>query len=120
LRFLGADAALFRTGWFVESLATQVLVIFVIRTQGGPFRSRPSTWLVVTSLAVVVIALVLPFGPAGSPLGFGPLPVRFFPVLTALVGTYLVTVEVVKRWFYRRVALSFVSGPAATPPGGNR
>src|SRR5262249_57630242 len=75
LRFLGADAALFHTGWFVESLATQVLVIFVIRTQGSPLRSRPSAWLVVTSLAVVVTALLLPLGPLASALRFVPLPV---------------------------------------------
>jgi Mg2+-importing ATPase len=112
LRLLGADAALFHTGWFVESLATQVLVIFVIRTQGSPLRSRPSRWLVATSLAVVAIAILLPLSPLGPTLGFVPLPVRFYPVLAALVGAYLVAAEAVKRWFYRRLGASFVCGPA--------
>jgi P-type Mg2+ transporter len=117
LRFLGADAALFHTGWFVESLATQVLVIFVIRTQGSPLRSQPSRWLVATSLAVVATAVLLPLSPLGSTLGFVPLPVRFFPVLAALVGAYLVAVEAVKRWFYRRLGASFVGGPAPRRSG---
>ncbi len=117
LRFLGADEALFHTGWFVESLATQVLVIFVIRTQGSPLRSQPSRWLVATSLAVVAIAVLLPFSPVRSALGFVSPPLRFFPVLAALVGAYLVAVEVVKRWFYRRVAAPSVSGPVARSSG---
>jgi Mg2+-importing ATPase len=120
LRFLGADAALFHTGWFVESLATQVLVIFVIRTQGSPLRSQPSGWLVATSLAVVVTAVLLPLSPLGSTLGFVPLPVRFFPVLAALVGAYLVAVEAVKRWFYRRLGASFVRDPAPRWSGSLR
>jgi Mg2+-importing ATPase len=90
-----------------------VLVIFVIRTQGSPFRSQPSRWLVPTSLAVVAIAVLLPFSPVRSTLGFVSPPLRFFPVLAALVGAYLVAVEAVKRWFYRRVAAPSASGPVA-------
>ena len=88
--------------WFVESLATQVLVIFIIRTRGNPFRSRPSRPLVLTSLAVVAIALLLPFTPVAATLGFQPLPPLFFAVLVPLVAAYLGAVEVVKRRFYRR------------------
>ena len=98
------DEQLFHTGWFVESLATQVLVIFVIRTQGNPLRSRPSRPLLWTSLAVVAVALALPFTPVGGALGFVPLPPLFFAILVPLVAAYLVAVEVVKRWFYRRHA----------------
>lgn len=102
LRLFARDEQLFQTGWFVESLATQVLVIFVIRTQGNPFRSRPSRPLVITSLAVVTTALAIPFTFVGKLLGFRPLPPAYFAVLVPLVATYLLAVETVKRWFFRR------------------
>ncbi|MFI5210101.1 MAG: magnesium-translocating P-type ATPase, partial [Gemmatimonadales bacterium] len=81
LHLFHAGEALFHTGWFVESLATQVLVIFVIRTRGNPFRSRPSTLLTVTSLSAVAIATLLPFTVLGTRLGFVPLPWGFFLAL---------------------------------------
>jgi Mg2+-importing ATPase len=105
-RVLGAGAALFRTGWFVESLTTQVLVIFVIRTRKSPLRSRPSRALVITSLAVVMTGLLLPITPLGKELGFVRPPVVFFPVLAGTVVAYLGAVEVVKRWFYRHVRVA--------------
>ena len=67
-----ANEALFQTGWFIESLATQVLVIFVLRTRGNPLRSRPHPLLATTSVAVVVLAVVLPFTPLGAWFGFAP------------------------------------------------
>ena len=97
-----AGEALFHTGWFVESLATQVLVIFVIRTRGNPLRSRPSSVLTATSLAVVATATALPFTPLGKELGFVPVPGLFFLILAGMVVVYLGFVEVGKRWFYRR------------------
>jgi Mg2+-importing ATPase len=103
LRILHADAAAFRTGWFVESLATQVLVIFIIRTHGSPLRSLPNRWLAATSLAVVTVAMLLPLSPAASALGFVAPPVHFLPILAALVAAYLLSVEAVKRRFYRRI-----------------
>jgi Mg2+-importing ATPase len=103
LRVLHAGEALFHTGWFIESLATQVLVIFVIRTRGNPFLSRPSRWLVATSLGAVCAALVLPLTPVSGALGFVPPPPTFFLLLALMVALYLGAVEVVKRWFYRRL-----------------
>jgi Mg2+-importing ATPase len=104
LRVFHAGEALFHTGWFVESLATQVLVIFVIRTRGNPFRSRPSTLLTVTSLSAVLVGALLPFTPLGTRLGFVPLPWGFFLALSGMVVAYLAGVELVKRWFFRRQA----------------
>jgi Mg2+-importing ATPase len=96
-----ADAALFQTAWFVESICTQTLVIFVIRTRVVPFyRSRPSRLLVASTVLIVAVACILPFTIVGSIFGFVPLPASFFVVLTALVIGYLIIVELVKRWFY--------------------
>jgi P-type Mg2+ transporter len=97
LKILHASEALFHTGWFVESLATQTLVIFVIRTAGNPLRSRPSRALTVTTLAVVAAGVLLPFTPVAHLLGFTPLPLLFLLFLAAATASYLVLVEIVKR-----------------------
>ena len=110
LRMFHAPAAFFHTGWFVESLATQALVLFVIRTAGNPLRSRPSLPLAITTVAVVVVAGVLPFTPAAAALGFVPLPGSFFAFLLAVVGCYLVCVEIVKRRLLQRHVESRVAG----------
>ena len=65
-----AGEPLFHTGWFVESLATQTLVLFVIRTAGNPFRSRPSPALAATVIGVVAAGIAIPFTPIGTALGF--------------------------------------------------
>ena len=106
IRMFDAQTALFRTGWFVESIATQVLVIFVIRTRRNPLRSRPNRWLLLSSAVVVITAMVLPFTALAPYLGFEPLPLAFFALLTALLAAYLMAVEGGKRWFYRRLKIA--------------
>ena len=101
LVLLHADEALFRTGWFIESLSTQVLVIFVIRTRQNPLHSRPNQLLVVASLSIVLLAVFLPLLPIGRYFGFVAPPVKYFVLLGAMVIGYLTLVEFVKRWFYR-------------------
>jgi P-type Mg2+ transporter len=101
LNVLKANEMLFQTGWFVESLSTQVLVIFIIRTRGNPFKSRAHPVLVATSLTVMVIGATLPFTPLGTYFGFVAPPARFYAILAAMVVTYLAIVEVAKRGFYR-------------------
>ncbi|MDP3654037.1 MAG: magnesium-translocating P-type ATPase [Rhodoferax sp.] len=101
-----ANEPLFRTGWFVESIATQVLVIFVIRTRRNPLYSHPNRWLVLTSLGVVLTAIVLPFTALAPYLGFVPLPLSFFGLLVVLLIAYLLMVEGGKQWFYRRLMKS--------------
>jgi P-type Mg2+ transporter len=97
-----ANASLFRSGWFVESLATQSLVIFAIRTRRTPFfHSRPSTPLLVATLVCVAIGVALPFSPLGHVLGFTALPAGFLAVLVVMIPIYLVLVELGKRHFYR-------------------
>ena len=102
LKFFKASESLFHTGWFVESLATQVLIIFVIRTAGNPFKSRPGFALAATAISIVAIGVVLPFSPFAGLLGFTPLPVTFFLFLILVAITYLICVEVVKRYLMAR------------------
>jgi Mg2+-importing ATPase len=102
LALFHASEAEFHTGWFVESLATQTLVLLVIRTAGNPFRSRPSRPLLVTVVLIVVVGIALPFTPLAGPLGFTPLPITFFLFLGAVATTYLFVVEVAKRRLMRR------------------
>jgi P-type Mg2+ transporter len=98
LQVLHAGPSEFQTGWFVESLATQILVVFVIRTHRSPFwQSRPSGVLVAAVLAGVGVAAVLPYTPLARPLGFTPLPAVYAPIVIVLVATYLALVEMTKR-----------------------
>ncbi len=99
------NESLFHTGWFVESLATQTLVVFVIRTAANPLKSRPSRPLLISVLAIVTVATVLPYTPLGRLLRFTPLPVSLLAVIAFLAVTYLFVVQAVKSWFYRRHAL---------------
>lgn len=102
LKVFDASEALFQTGWFVESLCTQVLVIFVIRTRGNPLRSRPHPVLTATSLGIVALAMALPFTPMAGVFGFTPLPAGFYAALAVMVLVYLLLVMVVRRQLERR------------------
>ena len=104
LHLFHAGEKLFHTGWFIESMATQVLVIFIIRTRRNPFKSRPNLWLTICSLSIVFLAMALPFTPLGRYFGFVPPPLSFYAVLAGLVSFYLFAVEVSKQWFFRRFA----------------
>ncbi len=104
LRVFKADAVLFHTGWFVESLATQTLVLFSIRTAGNPLRSRPSLPLTITTLLIVALGILLPYTPLAGPLGFAPLPLLYFLFLAGVMVVYLLLVELVKRRLMRRYA----------------
>jgi Mg2+-importing ATPase len=92
----------FHTGWFVESLATQTLVLFVIRTAGNPLMSRPSVPLAITTILIVIIGILLPFSPLAGLLGFTPLPGPFFTFLAISTITYLLLVEWAKRFLFSR------------------
>jgi len=101
LHYFRASEAQFHTGWFVESLATQTLVLFVIRTAKNPFRSRPSGPLIATCLAAVAVGIYLPFSPLAGMLGFTPLPAAYFGFVAVATGVYLLLVEVAKRRLLR-------------------
>ena len=105
--------AQFRSGWFVESLATQTLVIFAIRTRRTPFfRSHPSMPLTLAALAVVGVGALIPATPLAHDLGFQPLPFGFFAALAGMVVSYLLLIEAGKRIFFRT---STVTTPNARP-----
>jgi Mg2+-importing ATPase len=93
----GFGAAAFQTGWFIESLATQTLVLLVIRTAADPLRNRPSRPLFLAVLAALVVGLVLPYSPFATALGFVPLPPSYYAFVVAVVATYLGMVELLKH-----------------------
>ena len=97
LHVFHTSEAQFHTGWFVESLATQTLVLFVIRTSKNPLRSRPSVPLTATCLAAVAIGMYLPFSPLAGVLGFTALPAKYFAFLAVATAAYLLLVEAAKR-----------------------
>ena len=101
LGVLHAGAVEFRTGWFLESLATQTLIIFAIRTRRVPFlKSRPGLLLTISTLTVIAVGVVLTVSPWADNLGFTPLPWQFFAALAGMTIAYLVLVEITKTLFY--------------------
>jgi len=98
-----AQQPLFNTGWFLESLCTQTLVIHIIRTGKIPFiESKPSQFLMFSSIYIITIGLVLPFIPLGKYFGFVQPPPMYFLALVFIVAVYLLTVQFVKTWFIKR------------------
>ena len=83
LRIFHANEVQFHTGWFVESLAAQTLVLFVIRTLGNPLRSRPSLPLFATTVIVALLAILIPYSPAAGVLGFTTLPASYIGYVAA-------------------------------------
>ena len=98
-----ANPGLFQTGWFVESLLTQTLIIHIIRTAKIPFfESRASLPLIMTTLVIATIGIALPFTPLGAALSFQPLPLLYWPLLALMIVAYAVLTHLVKTWFVRR------------------
>jgi len=100
-----ADTAQFRTGWFVESVATASLIVLVIRTRKRFYQSRPSRPLLWATLAIVGLVLLLPYTPLAHPFGFVPLPPVFLAVLGGIMVFYVLAAETAKTIFYRRLGL---------------
>ena len=101
------DQALFQTGWFVESLLSQTLIVHVIRTGRIPFvQSRPSVGLLVTTISVCLLGIWLPTSPFAAALGLTPLPAAYGLALAAILSGYLVLTQLVKSWLIHRFGLS--------------
>lgn len=96
----------FRTGWFVESIATQTLVVFVIRTRRSPFwKSNPGKWILISCFGIVAAALIIPYTALGGLFSLQPMPGIYFIFLAVAVMTYLGLVELSKRTFFRKYEL---------------
>jgi Mg2+-importing ATPase len=95
--------AQFRTGWFMESLATQILVVYIIRTSASPFwKSRPGKWLVLSTLSCLALGWSLPYMPFATAIGFAPLPMNILLMIIGLVIIYLICAELMKRYVLKR------------------
>jgi len=102
LLVLRAAADQFRTGWFLESVLTELLILLVIRTRRPFFKSRPGNYLLISALIVAGVTLVLPYSPLSGLLGFTPLPIPLLLVLGGITVLYIASSEVAKRSFYAR------------------
>ena len=102
LFFFRADEASFQTGWFIESLATQVLVIHIIRSRYNIIKSRASRWLTLSTVGIALLGFILPYTPFGIFFRFTPLPPAFIAAICVLVVSYLILVDFVKRWFFAK------------------
>jgi Mg2+-importing ATPase len=94
----------FRTGWFIESLLTELVISLVVRTRHLFFRSRPGTLLLVSSLVLIGITLLMPYLPFISVLGFVPLPLPLMLAMIGLTALYVLATELAKKYFYSRAA----------------
>jgi Mg2+-importing ATPase len=103
LLILHATTDQFRTAWFVESVISASIIVLVIRTQKLFFKSKPSRYLLVATLLIVIVTILLPFTPLAELLGFQPLPVTVLLVIGVIVALYVIAAEVTKRSFYKRV-----------------
>ncbi len=96
----------FRTGWFVESLLTELVIALVVRTRHVFFRSRPGKLLLVSTMIVIPIALAIPYLPFMAVFGFVPIPAQLMLAMLALTGLYVLATELNKKFFYARMSLS--------------
>jgi Mg2+-importing ATPase len=99
-----AAPELFRTGWFVESLLTELVIALVVRTRQPFFRSRPGRLLLVSTIALIVLTLLIPYLPFIDLLGFVPVPGLLMATVCAITGLYVLAAEGTKRWFFRSPA----------------
>ena len=99
-----AAAETFRTGWFVESLLTELVIALVVRTRHPFFRSRPSVLLMATTAAVVAVTLLLPYAPFAGVFGFVPLPAPLMLAIIGITALYVLAAELAKKWFFTRAA----------------
>ena len=105
LTLLHATQDQFRTGWFLESVISASLIVLVIRSRKPFFKSTPGKYLLWATLLTAVVTLTLPFTPLGAVFGFGPLPILFLVLIAMIVAGYIVTAEMVKTVFYKKVKL---------------
>ena len=105
LLVLHATQVQFRTGWFLESVVSASMIVLVIRSRKPFFRSKPGKYLLIATLSIFAVTLILPFTPLARIFGFSPLPIHFILLIGLIVLCYIITAEIVKKVFYKRVKL---------------
>ena len=105
LLVLHASVAEFRTGWFMESVISASMIVLVIRTRGPFLKSKPSKALLTATFLVALATIILPYTPLGTLFGFAPIPIPYLLTLLLIVVLYIISAEVAKRIFYKRVRL---------------
>jgi Mg2+-importing ATPase len=108
LLMLDVSAEQFRTAWFLESVVSAAMIVFVVRSSRPFFKTRPGNYLVAATLVVVAITLTLPYTPMAHLVGFVPLPLSLVGLLLVIVTLYLSTAEIAKHIFYRLVKISVI------------
>jgi Mg2+-importing ATPase len=103
LLILHATEVQFRTGWFLESVVSASLIVLVIRSRKPSFRSRPGKYLLIATLSVAALTLIVPYTPLAGLFGFSSLPVTFLLFIGLIILFYIITAEMVKKVFYRKV-----------------
>jgi P-type Mg2+ transporter len=101
LIMMKADQQVFQTGWFVESVISATLIVFIVRTRLPFFKSLPGKLLSIATAIIIAIVLILPFTPLAAVLGFVRLPLQFYGWMTLIVVAYMICAEIAKRWFYK-------------------
>lgn len=91
----------FQTAWFIESVVSGTLIVLVVRTHHSFFRSKPGRYLALASVSVASIVLILPNLPFASLLGFTAVPFAFYPAMLLITGLYIISAELLKKWFYK-------------------
>ena len=100
-----ANEQTFQTAWFIESICTELLILFVVRTHKSLLKSRPGKFLIILSLLAFLITLVLPFTPFAADLGFVVPPFQLFAIITGILLLYVITADIIKVLFFKKVAI---------------
>lgn len=101
--YLKAGEKLFQTGWFLESVISATLIVLVVRTRLPFFKSLPGKYLTIATLLVVVFVLIIPFTPFAALFGFIKLPIAFYGWMALIISGYIVSAELAKKWFYKKL-----------------
>ncbi len=101
--YLKADEKLFQTGWFLESVISATLIVLVVRTRLPFFKSLPGKYLTVATLLVVLFVLIMPFTPIAAVFSFVKLPIAFYGWMAVIISGYIVSAELAKKWFYKKM-----------------
>jgi len=105
LMLLNVSPEEFRTAWFTESVLSASLIVFVVRSSHAFFKTKPSIYLSLATLSIVLTTIGLPYTPLAELIGFVPLPLKLIALITLIVSLYLLTAEVAKHFFYKYVKL---------------